>query len=212
MPERIRETASTPDLPQRRRDPGSHQAILQAALALVRETGYTRLTIEGIAAKAGVGKSTIYRWWTSKGDLVVEALTDILEPGEGPDTGQTRSDLIAIVQGIVDLYSDETAAQPIIAGLVSDMSHDPELAAALRERFVEPRRGHGRQAIARAIERGDLSPDVDIELILDVLVAPVFYRALVTGAPIEADLAATLVDLALKASSPASDNLPGCHT
>ncbi len=199
MPVETRETISISDVPQRRRDPGSHQAILRAALTLVRETGYTRLTIEGIAAKAGVGKSTIYRWWTSKGDLVLEALAVVLEPGEGPDTGETRSDLIAIVQGFIDLYSDEAAAQPIIAGLVSDMSHDPDLAAALRKRFVDPRRVHGRQAITRGIQRGDLPPDADIELVLDVLVSPIFYRTLVTGAPIEADLATKLVDLVLNA-------------
>ncbi len=179
---------------QDRRNPQSHQAILQATLDLVQDIGYTRLTIEGIAAKAGVGKSTIYRWWRSKGELVIEALADVLEAQPLPDSGDTRTDLMAIVHQGVALYSDGTGARTIIAGLVGDIHHDPELATALRERFIHPRRASNREAIARAIERGDLPADTDIELLIDNLVAPISYRALITDAPITPDIATKLVD------------------
>jgi len=190
------EPQATADLSPRqdRRNRRSHQAILQATLELVQDLGYTRLTIEGIAAKAGVGKSTIYRWWRSKGDLVIEALADILEAQPLPDTGNTRTDLMAIVDQGIALYSDETGARTIIAGLVGDIHHDPELAAALRKRFIDPRRADNRAAIARAIERGDLPADTDIELLIDRLVAPVSYRALISGAAITPDISTKLVD------------------
>ena len=182
-----------------RRNPQSHQAILQATLDLVQDIGYTRLTIEGIAAKAGVGKSTIYRWWRSKGELVIEALANILEAEPLPDSGDTRTDLIAIVHQGIALYSDETGARTIIAGLVGDIHHDPELATALRKRFIHPRRTSNRMAITRAIERGDLPAGTDIELLIDSLVAPISYRALITDAPMTPDIATKLVDQVLGA-------------
>jgi AcrR family transcriptional regulator len=178
----------------RRRNVKSHQAILRATRELVRDTGYERLTIEGIAAKAGVGKSTIYRWWRSKGELVVEALAEILEAPPLPDSGDTRQDLTAIVHQAMAQYDDDTGARAVIAGLVSDMHHNPDLAKALRERLIRPRRAGNREAIERAIARGDLPAGTDIELAIDVLVAPIAYRALITDAPITGDLAVQLVD------------------
>lgn len=188
---------STPQSPlptDRRRNPRSHQAILQATLDLVQDVGYARLTIEGIAAKAGVGKSTVYRWWRSKGELVLDALGDILEARPVPDTGDTRSDLMGIVDQAITLYSDETGARTVIAGLVGDMNHDPEVATALRDRFIHPRRAGNREVIVRAIERGDLPADTDIELLIDILVAPISYRAIITGTPIPLDIATKIVD------------------
>jgi AcrR family transcriptional regulator len=181
----------------RRRNVKSHHAILQATRDLVRESGYARLTIEGIAARAGVGKSTIYRWWRSKGELVVEALAEVLEARPIPDSGNTRRDLTAIVHQSMALYAEETGARAIIAGLVNDMHHNPELAEALRERLIRPRRAGNREAIERAIARGDLAADIDVELLIDTLVAPISYRALITDAPITGDLAAKLVDRVL---------------
>ena len=178
----------------RRRNVQSHQAILEATIDLVHEIGYDRLTIEGIAARAGVGKSTIYRWWNSKGELVIEALAEILTAPPIADSGDTRRDLVAIVEQAMTLYSDDVGARTIIAGLVSDMNHNPDLATTLREQFIEPRRADNRQAIARAIERGDLPTDTDLELLIDRLVAPIAYRALVTGAPTTPDTATQLVN------------------
>jgi AcrR family transcriptional regulator len=183
---------------RRRRNVQSHQAILQATLDLVNEIGYGRLTIEGIAAKAGVGKTTIYRWWRSKGELVIEALADVLTAKPIASSGDTRQDLLGIVEQAITLYGKETGSRTIIAGLIGDMHHNPELAAILREQFVQPRRNNNRELITRAIEHGDLPADTDIELLIDCLVAPIAYRALVTDQPVTPDLAAAIVDQILE--------------
>ena len=180
----------------------SHQAILEATVDLVHEIGYDRLTIEGIAARAGVGKSTIYRWWNSKGELVIEALAEILTATPVPDSGDTRRDLHAIVEQAIALYSDDTGARTIIAGLISDMNHNPDLATTLREQFIEPRRADNQEAVTRAIERGDLPTDTDIELLIDLLVAPIAYRALITDTPITPDVVIQLVDTVLGHTHP----------
>lgn len=185
----------------RRRNVKSHRAILEATLDLVHEIGYERLTIEGIAARAGVGKSTIYRWWNSKGELVLEALAGILTAPPVPDSGDTRRDLTAIVEQAMILYSNDGDARTIIAGLVSEMNHNPDLADTLREQFIEPRRADNRETLTRAIERGDLPANTDIELLIDVLVSPVSYRALVTGAPIPPGFAEQVVDRILGESA-----------
>ncbi len=182
-----------------RRNVKSHHAILDATLELVHEVGYDRLSIEGIAARAGVGKSTVYRWWNSKGELVVEALAEVLTAQPVPDSGDTRRDLTGIVEQALSLYSQDTGARSIIAGLVSDMNHNADLAATLREQFIEPRRAGNRAAVTRAIERGDLPVDTDTELLIDRLVAPIAYRALITGAPLEPGIATELVDCVLGA-------------
>lgn len=186
----------------RRRNVQSHQAILQATLDLVTEIGYNRLTIEGIAAKAGVGKTTIYRWWRSKGELVIEALADVLTAKPVVPSGDTRTDLTGIVDQAITLYSDDTGARSVIAGLISDMHHNPELAATLQEQFIEPRRANNRDLITSAIERGDLPVDTDIGLLIDRLVAPIAYRALITGQSITPNLAATTVDQILGPNPP----------
>ena len=185
----------------RRRNVKSHEAILHATRELVGESGYGSLTIEGIAARAGVGKSTIYRWWRSKGELVAEALAEILEARPIPDSGDTRQDLTAIVHQAMVLYEEETGARAIIVGLVSDMHHNPELAEALLERLIRPRRAGNREVVKHAMARGDLPADTDVELLIDVLVAPIAYRALITDAPITDGLATQLVDRLLGPTS-----------
>lgn len=184
----------------RRRNVKSHHAILDATLELVHEIGYDRLSIEGIAARAGVGKSTVYRWWNSKAELVVEALAEVLTAQPVPDSGDTRRDLTGIVEQTITLYSQDTGARGIIAGLVSDMTHNADLAATLREQFIEPRRAGNRAAVTRAIDRGDLPGDTDIELLIDRLVAPIAYRALITGAPLGPGIATELVSHVLGSS------------
>lgn len=188
----------------RRRNVKSHHAILEATLDRVQEVGYNRLSIEGIAARAGVGKSTVYRWWNSKGELVLEALAEVLTPSPVPDSGDTRRDLTGIVEQAMRLYSQDTGARSIIAGLVSDMNHNADLADTLREQFIEPRRADNRAAVTRAIDRGDLPGDTDIELLIDSLVAPIAYRALITGAPLEPRIATQLVDQILGSEARAS--------
>src|SRR5712664_3982870 len=102
---------------ERRRSIRSHQAILAATTQLLAEVGYTALTIEGVATRAGVGKATVYRWWPSKGALVIEAMNTALTMPSLPDSGDVRQDLLALVQGMVQIFanSPEGAVIPALA-------------------------------------------------------------------------------------------------
>jgi len=183
------------------RDPQAHRAIVQATLDVLGEVGYGRLTIEGVAARAGVGKTTIYRWWPSKFELTLEAVSNMLDLGPARNSGNSRDDLAGIAREVAAMLSDRTAAS-VIAALAADFARDPGLAEAQRERLVRPRWASDMEAIERAVERGDLPPDVDRRLVIDLLVAPLFYRAFITGEPVERDLPRKLADLLLHGELP----------
>lgn len=166
----------------RRRDPDAQGAILQATRELLLEVGYPKLSIESVARRARVGKSTIYRWWPTRGALVLEATSSHLEIGVVPDTGDTIEDLTVAVRQLVDTFSDRLASTVIFA-VVAHLEDDPTMAAAFRDTWVYPWRASARAAIERGIERGDLPSDTDVDLSLDVLVGTVFQRTLVQARP-----------------------------
>ncbi|MGH9064507.1 MAG: TetR/AcrR family transcriptional regulator [Acidimicrobiales bacterium] len=184
-----------------RRRPEIQQAIIIATWDLLASVGYHDLTIEGVAARAEVGKATIYRRWPSKGALVGEAIATHLAIGPEPDTGTSRGDLCASIQSTVDNYSG-TIAGVVIPALVADLVHDPELLHAFQDRFLRPRRDASRRILERAIARGDLPADADIGLLLDIWAGAVFYRVLISQEPITPDLASRLTDLLLDGSPP----------
>lgn len=161
------------------------------------------MTIEGVAAKAGVGKATIYRRWPSKGALALDVLLELLDLGQTPDTGTTRGDLVAIVQGVNPGLAHPTAAA-VIPGLATELARNPTLAKAFRERFVLPRRQSVAAALERGVNRGDLPGEVDQEMLIDLLVSPFYYRIFVTGQPIEADLAEKVVEFLLARRMPST--------
>lgn len=174
----------------------AHRAILLAARQLLRSRGYAATTMEAVAAKAGVGKVTIYRRWPSKGALALDVLLEFQDFGPAPDTGTTKGDLVAIVRGVNTGLAHPTATA-VIPGLATDLARDPALAQAFRDRFVLPRRRSVAATIERAIHRGDLPASVDEELLIDLLSSPLFYRIFITGHRVEPDLAEKLVDFVL---------------
>lgn len=190
---------------ENRRSASSKQSILLATVELVAEYGYSRLTMEGVAARAGVGKATLYRWWRSKGELVGEALSQYLEVGEIPDTGDTRRDLLEVVRGTVNNYSG-TVAGVVIPALVADLVYYPELKDAFRRDFLEPRRAVSAAVLKRAIDRGDLPDDTDIDLVMDIWAGTVFYHTLFGAEQSSLELSEQLVDLIL--SSPPRGRRP----
>jgi AcrR family transcriptional regulator len=175
--------------------------ILSAAWKLLPEVGYHGLTMEGVAARAAVGKATVYRRWPSKGALVGEAIAKHLIIGPAADTGTTDGDLQASIQSTIENYSG-TAAGAAIPALAADLEHDPELLQAFQAQFLQPRRAASGRVLKKAIARGDLPPDVDIGLLLDVWAGTVFYRVLVSREPITPDLAKRLTDLLLHGIPP----------
>ena len=182
----------------RPRDPGYDKAILDATLEILNNKGYAGLSIDGVAAKTGVGRPTIYRRWPSKAALVIAALTQspLLTPAH--DTGALRDDLLAFLSDQVRLMN-LPASRRITAGLVADLVADPELSETYLGDYVGQRQAAVREALLRGIERGELRPDANLDLIYDLLMGPLFMRSVVRDETLSADMAEQMVDIVLSA-------------
>jgi AcrR family transcriptional regulator len=171
----------------------TREAILDATRELLAEGGVKGLTVEGVAARAGVAKTTVYRRWRSKDELALAVLIDMVEQmASVPNLGDTRAELIAFVDRTVEILRT-TLMGRVMQGLVSDLAADPELAQAFRERVVAVRVAEIRRLVEVGIARGDLRPDADYELANELLFGPVYLRLLLSGAPLEDDLGARVV-------------------
>ncbi|MCV7315729.1 TetR/AcrR family transcriptional regulator [Mycolicibacillus parakoreensis] len=165
---------------QYRRSDHARRAILAAALELCRETGYGRLSIEAIARRAGVGKQTIYRWWPTKGALLLEALEEVSAPAAVfPDTGDLAADLSAQMAVAVE-YMFCAERGPALLGVFDAAHHDPALADRLLTGVIAPRDEAGKTRLRAAVAAGDLPADTDVEMLFEQLYAPLYYRMLVT--------------------------------
>ena len=185
--------------PGRPRSDAAHSAILEASIALIRDVGFDAVTMEGIAARAGVGKATIYRRWTSRELLVAEAIRHITQLMPVPDTASTTLDLHTVMRGTLGMYKDPASAA-LLSGLVAAMARSDVIAEAVRSGFVATRRGAMRTVLERGMARGDLRAELDVDLAIDMLSGPPLVRLLVTGAPIDERLATSVVDMVLRAS------------
>jgi AcrR family transcriptional regulator len=153
---------------------------------------------EDVATRAGVGKGAIYRRYSSKEELVAAAVASLVnEEIVVPDTGSTRGDLVALMREAVTLYGGSLPGR-LMPSLVGAMADSPDLAAAVRESFLAKRRAALAEVLQRGVERGDLRSDLDLELALDVLGGPLFYRLLITGGAIDRELADGVADLILR--------------
>ena len=186
----------------RPRDARADRAILAATLELIAEVGVQEFRTEDVAARARVGKGAIYRRYRSKDELVTAAVAALVsEEIAIPDTGSTRGDLLVLMREAVDLYCGSLAGR-LMPNLVGEMARRPELAHAVRERFLAGRRAALAAVLQRGVERGDLRPDLDVELALDVLGGPLFYRLLITGGPLDEQLAEGVADLIVRGFAP----------
>lgn len=182
--------------PGRPRSERATRSILTAALDVMAEDGFEGLTMEGVAERAGVGKATVYRRWSSKPALVRAAVASFVSEIGLPDTGDVREDLLELEREAVAVYRGKPGR--LMPGLVSAMALHPELAEAVREDFLRARRGALRTVLERGVERGELRADIDLELALDFLGGPLFYRLLITGGPLNDELAEGVVDVMLQ--------------
>ena len=172
-------------------------AILAATLELVAEVGIHDFRMDDVAERAGVGKAAIYRRYRSKDELVTATVAALVSEITVPDTGSTREDLLALMRGAVEVYGDPIKAG-VMPSLVGAMPQRAELARAVRDGFLSQRRAALRAVLDRGVARGDLRADLDVELALDVLGGALFYRLLVTGGPIDGDLAEGVAELILR--------------
>ncbi len=167
--------------PGRPRSERAHQAILRATLELLLEQGFAEMSVEGVATRAGVGKATIYRRWPSKADLVAEAVGRLSHKALDPvDTGSVRGDLILLAE---QAFHTQEAGEvtEIMLKLMNERARYPELQAAFIRRVVQPRRRIVAEILERGIARGELRPDVDIDLLIDVLIGPIVYRSMLAA-------------------------------
>jgi AcrR family transcriptional regulator len=177
----------------------SEAAILKATREILAESGVQGLTMEGVAARAGVAKTTVYRRWSSKEDLAMAVLLDMVAQVVAvPDLESTRDELVAFVDGAVKILGS-TLMGRVMQGLVSELAANPALARSFQERVVAMRVSEVHRLVERGIDRGDLRPDTDIELAHELLFGPVYYRLLLSGASLEAGLAERIVDAVLPA-------------
>lgn len=164
--------------PGRPRNERSRRAIIRSTLKLLRKTTFSDLSIEAIAADAHVGKATVYRWWSSKGALVVDAFVSSIEDElRFPDSGSVLRDMSAQMKEFVAVLNSPGGR--IVAALIAAGQHDPELMEAFRAHFLRRRRQEAYQTLQRGIDRGELPTGLDLDLILDLLYGGIYMRFLI---------------------------------
>jgi AcrR family transcriptional regulator len=172
-------SANTPD--------ARTEAIMRAALDLAAESGYAKLSIEGVAARAGVGKHTVYRRWPSKGLLFLDSLLSANELLlEYPRTGDIMGDLRTQIHAAVDLLGGPPWA-PLVQALLGEAQHDPAVAAGLNERFIRPQTEKTIARLKEAKDQGQISPNLDLDLGMSLLSGPLYFTFMITQEPVTHD-------------------------
>lgn len=161
------------------------RAITEAVFDELAEQGYARLSMEAVAKRAGVGKSALYRRWPSKQEMALSVIAEF-SVGQAaiPDTGSLAGDVRQSLEAIAHWLSHPKFSR-ILADLVAEMGRNPELSDVVEGMIGQPRRERGLVMLQRAIERGELDPNTDLELALDLLAAPIYWRLLVRDGQIE---------------------------
>jgi AcrR family transcriptional regulator len=173
-------------------------AILAAAAELLLDRGLAAVSMDAVAAQAGVSKATIYRWWPTKETLALDALYTewaAAQPSE-VDTGSLRGDLLSLLSPWARVASSRPYGR-VIAALLSEAQTDPAYAAEYRQRVVQPRRDQARAILARAVERGEIPSSTKTEVAIDLLYGPLYHRLLHGHAPLDDQFVEDVVDTAL---------------
>lgn len=176
----------------------ARQAVLQASDDLLVEKGFAGVTMEGIATRAGVAKQTIYRWWSTKTDVLMDAfLQDAAEDIAQPDSGDLAADLRGYLRQLA-WFLGTSDAGAVFRALIAQAQHDPAFARDFRARYLDAQRQRDRLPLERAVERGELPPELDLAAEIDQLMGPVYYRVLVTEGPVGEEFTDGLVDAFLR--------------
>lgn len=195
-----RETAVSHAGVGRRRSDKAREAILQATNELLEELGYEKLTIEGIAARAGVGKTTIYRWWNGKGPLALEAFLQALTPQIAfPQAGPAIESLRAQIPLVAKAYRGKTGK--VLREIIALGQSDEETRRLFVEGYLEPRRTAAKAVLLQGIEQGELREDLDLDVAVDALYGPIFHRMLSGHAPLNDQFVDRLIDAVIEGIS-----------
>jgi AcrR family transcriptional regulator len=197
-----RDATAAPPRRGRPRSEKARGAILGAAAELLLERGLTAVSMDAVAARAGVSKATIYRWWPTKESLALDALYrewSAVPPPE--DTGSLRGDLLSLLRPWA-LLAGRRPYGRVIAALLTEAQTDPGFAREYRARIAAPRRDQAREIFRRAIERGEVAADTKIEVALDLLYGPVYHRLLHGHAPLDDRFVRDVIDTALDGTWP----------
>ena len=187
--------------PGRPRSEQARLAILGSALKLLGKNGFSDLTIEDVAAQANVSKATVYRWWPNKAALIADAFaSSTTRTLHFPDTGSLYTDMSQQMRQLVKVFRSRRGR--IVSAILGGGQSDKDLIAAFRERFLWPRRQEAYATLRRAIRRGELRRDVDMDLLLDSLYGPIYMRFLVRHANLTADFIDRLCELILGGARP----------
>lgn len=177
----------------------SRAAVLDATVGLLAERGVAATTLEAIAERSGVAKTTIYRHWASKPEVVLDAIGTLVEPPADPDTGSVREDLYQLVEGLRRGLSHSPLAA-LLPSLIDAAERDPEF-AALHRTMVAAQHAVVHNVLMRGVRRGELPRDLDPDELVSLLAGPVFYRRLVTHGAVEAAFGRRVVDVLLAATA-----------
>ena len=187
-----------------RRSERARQAILQAAFDLCRENGFAATTMEGIAKRAGVGKQTIYRWWPSKAAVLHEALNEMAGTASGfPDTGDVYADLRDQMTRVVELLTAD-GFQAVYAGMIAATQSDDAVSRSFLDTMIEPRVQACRERLERAREQGQLRADADLDDVIELLYAPMYYRLLLRTRPLSTDQVPAVLEMVFDGLRPQS--------
>lgn len=181
----------------RPRNAATEQAILAASYDLLLETGFGAITVEKIAERAKVSKATIYKWWPNKAAVVMDSfLSAAMSRLPVPDTGSVLNDIIIQVSNLANFLISREGK--VINELIAEGQSDVKLAEEYRTRYFNPRRLDSRRILERGVQRGELRKDLDIELCIDLIYGPVFYRLLITGEQLDQAFIESLIRYAFE--------------
>jgi AcrR family transcriptional regulator len=185
----------------RPRSETAHQAVLGAAMRLLEQGGYAHVTMEALAAEAGVSKATLYRWWPGRAAVILDAFLATASPCVPTlDTGDFRADLQCQMRGLAQALSG--CAGALIAAILAEAQSDPETAEALQTRYFVPRRAAAQQRLERAQSQGQIASGLDIDSALDALYGPLYFRLLAGHTPLTTEFADSIVGFVLDGLTP----------
>jgi AcrR family transcriptional regulator len=187
--------------PGRPRSEQARVAILHSALQLLGKNGFSALTIEAVAARAGVGKATVYRWWPNKAALIADAFaSSTTRKLHFPDTGSVRTDMSQQMRQVIKVFLSRRGR--ILAAILAAGQSDRGVITAFRERFMRPRRQEAYATLRRGIARGELRKNVDMDLLLDSLYGPIYMRFLIRHDKLTPNFVDRLCQLVLAGARP----------